>query len=98
MRRARYLLVAAIFAAFATGCFDIEESIDLKKDMSGTANLKLGVDMEPMITIMAMVQRGMEGKKGPPTKEEIEAAKADFRRSEERRVGKECRSRWSPYH
>ena len=21
-----------------------------------------------------------------------------FRRSEERRVGKECRSRWSPYH
>ena len=25
-------------------------------------------------------------------------AKAKLRRSEERRVGKECRSRWSPYH
>src|SRR2546421_9202153 len=25
-------------------------------------------------------------------------AKVDIRRSEERRVGKECRSRWSPYH
>ena len=24
--------------------------------------------------------------------------KVDFNRSEERRVGKECRSRWSPYH
>src|SRR2546429_4670100 len=23
---------------------------------------------------------------------------SDFTRSEERRVGKECRSRWSPYH
>ena len=23
---------------------------------------------------------------------------ADLTRSEERRVGKECRSRWSPYH
>ena len=23
---------------------------------------------------------------------------ADYYRSEERRVGKECRSRWSPYH
>src|SRR2546422_3890379 len=23
---------------------------------------------------------------------------ADLKRSEERRVGKECRSRWSPYH
>ena len=26
------------------------------------------------------------------------AALMDFERSEERRVGKECRSRWSPYH
>ena len=25
-------------------------------------------------------------------------AKLDAARSEERRVGKECRSRWSPYH
>ena len=23
---------------------------------------------------------------------------AEYKRSEERRVGKECRSRWSPYH
>src|SRR3712207_6810519 len=28
----------------------------------------------------------------------IEELNADPRRSEERRVGKECRSRWSPYH
>src|SRR5260370_26854217 len=26
------------------------------------------------------------------------ARMVDYRRSEERRVGKECRSRWSPYH
>ena len=26
------------------------------------------------------------------------ARKASLDRSEERRVGKECRSRWSPYH
>src|SRR5256885_16663798 len=26
------------------------------------------------------------------------ASTTDFDRSEERRVGKECRSRWSPYH
>ena len=26
------------------------------------------------------------------------ASVASFARSEERRVGKECRSRWSPYH
>src|SRR2546421_8444041 len=27
-----------------------------------------------------------------------EFERTDWRRSEERRVGKECRSRWSPYH
>src|SRR2546430_12772176 len=29
---------------------------------------------------------------------ELEINEEDFNRSEERRVGKECRSRWSPYH
>src|SRR2546429_7227629 len=28
----------------------------------------------------------------------LEDGQVTFRRSEERRVGKECRSRWSPYH
>src|SRR3712207_6382331 len=28
----------------------------------------------------------------------LEGAKRENRRSEERRVGNECRSRWSPYH
>src|SRR3712207_8508893 len=28
----------------------------------------------------------------------VKAAGGDVKRSEERRVGKECRSRWSPYH
>ena len=28
----------------------------------------------------------------------VEGAKEKGARSEERRVGKECRSRWSPYH
>src|SRR3712207_9163574 len=30
--------------------------------------------------------------------EQYRAQLAEARRSEERRVGKECRSRWSPYH
>ena len=29
---------------------------------------------------------------------ELAGAELSFYRSEERRVGKECRSRWSPYH
>ena len=29
---------------------------------------------------------------------EFELTELEYQRSEERRVGKECRSRWSPYH
>ena len=32
------------------------------------------------------------------TKGDPDAMKIVLQRSEERRVGKECRSRWSPYH
>src|SRR2546430_12003383 len=35
---------------------------------------------------------------GGSTSQEVSALRAFCRRSEERRVGKECRSRWSPYH
>src|SRR2546426_2647106 len=35
---------------------------------------------------------------GSPLEREVAAIIASAARSEERRVGKECRSRWSPYH
>src|SRR6266481_3876754 len=35
---------------------------------------------------------------GEAARLEIPAQRVRDRRSEERRVGKECRSRWSPYH
>ena len=33
-----------------------------------------------------------------PATAAVDIVKVDGSRSEERRVGKECRSRWSPYH
>jgi hypothetical protein len=84
MIRTRGILIAALFALFATGCFEVEQSIELKRDLSGTANFKLGVDMEPMIIIMAKVQKEMTGDKSPLTKADIEAAKADFRKNQKK--------------
>src|SRR3712207_7528420 len=40
------------------------------------------------------LREGLKYSDGTPVK----ASDARFSRSEERRVGKECRSRWSPYH
>jgi hypothetical protein len=81
MIRMRTILVATLFALFATGCFEVEQSVDLNRDLSGTANFKLGIDMEPMIIIMAKVQKEMGGDKSPLTKKEIAAAKADFKKN-----------------
>ncbi len=84
MNRTRTILVASLFALFATGCFEVEQSINLNRDLSGTANFKLGIDMEPMVIIMAKVQKEMGGDKTPLTKAEIAAAKADFKKNEKK--------------
>lgn len=84
MVRKHGIVIAALFALFSTGCFEVEQSIELKRDLSGTANFKLGIDMEPMVIIMAKVQKEMSGDKSPLTKAEIEAAKADFKKNEKK--------------
>ena len=40
----------------------------------------------------------MTNKRNRQNKIDKEELEYSFLRSEERRVGKECRSRWSPYH
>src|SRR6476646_223867 len=46
------------------------------------------------------VDTGVETEPADMTNCEVghDLRKTPYRRSEERRVGKECRSRWSPYH
>lgn len=61
-----------------TGCFDVEQTLVLEKDLSGQAGFTMKVDMEPMVLMMLNMQRSMEGKEGAPTAAEIEKAKADF--------------------
>jgi hypothetical protein len=78
MRRS---LVVVVLCVLLTGCFEIEQTINLQKDLSGTADFHLGIDMEPMIVIMAQVGREMEGKKGPMTAAELAKAKADFKKN-----------------
>ncbi len=81
MRRSITALLAICLFVFTTGCFEIEQNIDLQKDMSGTATFKIGIDFEPMVLIMAQIGREMEGKKGPPTQAELDKAKAEFKKS-----------------
>src|SRR5579859_8292123 len=58
----------------------------------------LGIPAEPLFRSSFCVQPDIEAER--KKRDEIEAGKSycSRRRSEERRVGKECRSRWPPYH
>ena len=61
-----------------SGCFDVEQSLVLQKDLSGKAGFSMQVDLEPMVAMMLMMQRSMEGKEGEPTAAELDKAKKDF--------------------
>lgn len=70
--------VASLCLVLVSSCFEIEQTVNLKPDMSGEAGVTIGVDFEPMVLIGAMMKRSMEGLEGPPTAEELAAARKDF--------------------
>lgn len=74
--------IALLSVVLLAGCFEIDHAITLQQDLSGTADFHLGVDMEPMVVVMAQFAREMEGKTGPITEEELAKARADFKKNE----------------
>jgi len=61
----------------------------------------VGVCAATSAALACMVTRYSQGRRSAAEHEETYAQMLDEferARSEERRVGKECRSRWSPYH
>jgi hypothetical protein len=65
-------------ALLLAGCFDVEQSLSLQRDLSGKAGFSMAVDLEPMVVIMASMQRSMAGKTGEPTPAEIEQGRKEF--------------------
>src|SRR2546421_2041686 len=54
--------------------------------------------LEAVHPAFAVISAGFENLYGHPHADVVERLRQANIRSEERRVGKECRSRWSPYH
>ena len=75
-----------------------EQNNEIRPEMSRRGFLKLAamtgaaMCIEPTLNKVSAAERALTGRK--PGVKDIPAGM----RSEERRVGKECRSRWSPYH
>ncbi|HVT59564.1 MAG TPA: hypothetical protein VHR45_14320 [Thermoanaerobaculia bacterium] len=72
-------LAAALAAGAAlAGCFDVQQSMTLQRDLSGQAAFSMTVNFEPMVQFMAEFQRSMAGQKGEPTAAELEKVRQDF--------------------
>ena len=74
----------------------MRESVDRKVIKLEAEKLKYQQDLEEVnLELTKLNARRIEKEREEGIKNELTARAA---RSEERRVGKECRSRWSPYH
>jgi hypothetical protein len=74
-RRAVPALVAAAASGLALllcGCFDVEESVSLQRDLSGKAAFSMTINMEPMVQFVATMQHSMSGQTGDPTPAELD--------------------------
>lgn len=79
-RNQRWVLgvIAGAAGLALAGCFDVEQSVSLKRDLSGTAGFNMTVDLEPMVGFIAGMQHSMSGKPGGPTPDELAAARQEM--------------------
>ena len=88
--------LAEIFTAIESSAKGYPSELDIKglfADFDTTSN-RLGNTVKDKNSRLTAVIKGVEGLNF----DNFEDNQIDLFRSEERRVGKECRSRWSPYH
>lgn len=78
-RKVPTAVAAAVAAAglglLLGGCFDVEESVSLERDLSGKAAFNMTIDMEPMVYFMASLQHSMSGQPGDATPAEVETVR-----------------------
>ena len=71
----------------------------LGKVFAKTPHAEVAAVCDVDATVLAKAAAAVAEAQGKPVKSLADFRRAlDDKRSEERRVGKECRSRWSPYH
>lgn len=59
----------------AVGCMQVDYGIVLEDDLSGTADLDMTIDLDRIAYSAALIQAAFEGTGGPPTDEQVEAAR-----------------------
>src|SRR6476661_4064864 len=78
MRKIVAGLALGVSSLMMAGCFDVEQTLTLQRNMSGTAGFSMKVNMEPLADFMVQMSRSMSGKTGPATPAELEKARRDL--------------------
>jgi hypothetical protein len=71
-------LAAAGLALSLGGCIQIDETLHLNRDLSGTSSINLSMDFGAVAPFVAGIKRSLSGETGPPTPAEIEAARKEM--------------------
>src|SRR2546425_9594879 len=95
--KGRVLVILLVFLVCVFGIVGFPRNLIQLKD-NLRSRIRLGLDLKGDTHLILQVQ--VEDAVNAVTDQALERLRDELRakRSEERRVGKECRSRWSPYH
>ena len=85
MRRLAFVLLA-ICSSVTSGCLSLEQTMTFEKNLSGTAGVKMQVDLEPIAGFMAMAKSSMSGKPGKPSEADLAAARQELMESMGKRM------------
>ena len=88
--------ITSVIVLMAASIFTIIAACNSKQNgESIPETISYNFDIRPILSDKCFACQGPDGNK---RKANLRLDNQDGARSEERRVGKECRSRWSPYH
>lgn len=71
-------MVCAAAALLTAGCVQIDYGIALERDLSGTSDLEMTIDLDRVAYASAAVQAAFTNDGGAPTQEQIEEARDDL--------------------
>lgn len=74
----RFIALVAAAGLSLSACTQIEYSIALEEDLSGTATLDMAINMEQMALVLASMTKAFTGDTTPLSDEELESARADL--------------------
>ena len=87
------MVMAVDLTVLKLDCDEMKRAWEVKKSVNLSGEELQGIEEEPGFALEK------QDKWDDPRRQMVsQMAFYAFPRSEERRVGKECRSRWSPYH